>query len=60
MSIIDKLLNNGAREIDLDTVKNEGSPEEVAEKYGARGWKVQITENSLLFEGKDTRQLLQG
>jgi hypothetical protein len=59
-NIIDQLLRNGAREIDIETIKKVGNPQEVKETYEHRGWTVIEESESFIFDKKDSRVLLKG
>jgi|GEM_PF-4143387 len=59
-NIIDKLLLNGAVEIDLDTIRSEGEPNKIKEHYESLGYEVILESDSMIFNKKDKRQLLNG
>lgn len=59
-NIIDRLLRNGAKEIDIDTIKSVGDPKLIKESYESKGWTVQIESDCLVFDKKDNRQILLG
>lgn len=59
-NIIDQLLRNGAKEIDIDTIKKVGEPQIVKETYESRGWTIIEESDYFIFDRKDTRTLLKG
>lgn len=59
-SMIDKLLLNGAVEIDLDTIRSEGEPSKIKEHYESLGYEIILESDCMIFNKKDKRQLLNG
>lgn len=56
---IEELLRAGATEIDIDTVKKQGDPNEIKTLYESKGYKVLIQDDRMVFE-RPGKQLLKG
>lgn len=57
--MIEKLLMNGANEIDMDTIRREGDPEQIKAYFESIGYKVIQESDFMIFE-KTGKQLLKG